>query len=78
MKFTWRSQPISSPEQEQQDLEKLKTLIDAAISDGKVTQQELKEIRIAALADGKVTPEECSLISSLILEQVKLGNLKLE
>jgi hypothetical protein len=65
-------------DQELQALAELKTLIDRALEDSKITRKELREIHAAALGDGKITNEECKLLSAMILEKVKLREIKLE
>ena len=79
--LTHLSQPVSTsslPTHELEALDELKGLIHRALEDGKITRQELNEIRSAALADGKLSAEECALYSSLILEKVKTGEIKME
>lgn len=63
---------------EADELARLKRLIDLAVEDGKITRSELNAIRSAALADGKLTVEECALMSTLILEKVKTGEITME
>ncbi len=63
---------------EADELARLKALIDLAVEDGKITRSELNAIRSAALADGKLTAEECALLSSMILEKVKTGEIRME
>jgi uncharacterized membrane protein YebE (DUF533 family) len=69
------SQPTA---QELQDLDALKALINKALADGKITRQEIHEIHAFILADGKVSDEEAILMSSMIMEKVKTGQIQME
>ncbi len=67
---------ISRPNQreltaeEQQELEKLRKIIEQATADGVITQGERDRITAAMRADGKVTFEELLLVRTLIHEKV--------
>jgi uncharacterized membrane protein YebE (DUF533 family) len=73
-----QSQPRVPTPEELQDLEKLKVLIEKAIADGKLSQQEMTAIKSQAWADGKVTPEELELYTDSILEKIRSGELEWE
>jgi uncharacterized membrane protein YebE (DUF533 family) len=64
--------------QELQDLDTLKALINQALSDGKITRQELHEIHAFILADGKISDEEAVMMSSMIMAKVKTGEIIME
>ncbi|HEY9909197.1 MAG TPA: hypothetical protein V6D18_16510 [Thermosynechococcaceae cyanobacterium] len=64
--------------EELQDLEKLRAVIERAIADGKLTQQEMAAIQSQAWADGKITAEELELYSGLILDKIRSGELEWE
>jgi hypothetical protein len=53
--------PELTPE-EQQQLIKLRELVEQALADGKLSKGEIEGIRAQLLADGKVTPEELRTI----------------
>lgn len=64
-----------SPE-ELQDLEKLQAIIDQAIADGKITEDEIAAMKSQAWADGKVTPQELHLFSQQVMEKLRRGELE--
>lgn len=76
MMKVWRSNQAELTPQEQRDLEKLRAIVERAIADGKLSQEEQQEIRAAIFADGKVTPEELTMVREIIKE--KLGEAELE
>ncbi|HEY9881029.1 MAG TPA: hypothetical protein V6D29_21395 [Leptolyngbyaceae cyanobacterium] len=57
-------------------LARLKTLVENAIADGKLTFEEMAEIRDALMADGKLTLEEMELVRDVMRQ--KLGDAPLE
>jgi uncharacterized membrane protein YebE (DUF533 family) len=75
---------ISRPNQaeltaeEQQELEKLRAIIEQASVDGVITQGERERITLAMRSDGKVTLEELELVRTLITEKVSKGELVLD
>ncbi|NCQ85734.1 MAG: hypothetical protein GPJ00_15040 [Microcystis aeruginosa W13-18] len=75
---------ISRPNQaeltaeEQQELEKLRAIIEQASVDGVITQGERERITLAMRSDGKVTLEELELVRTLITEKVTKGELVLD
>jgi uncharacterized membrane protein YebE (DUF533 family) len=75
---------ISRPNQaeltteEQQELEKLRAIIEQASVDGVITQGERERIALAMRSDGKVTLEELELVRTLITEKVTKGELVLD
>lgn len=64
--------------EEQQELENLKQVVEKAISDGVLTQEERNEITAAMKADGKVTFEELEMVRQLVCDKVASGELKAE
>ncbi len=72
---------ISHPHQreltveEQQELDKLRIIIERASADGVITRAERDRIAAAMRADGKVTLEELTLVRTLIQEKVANGEL---
>ncbi|MGD1905014.1 MAG: hypothetical protein ACFB0C_03370 [Leptolyngbyaceae cyanobacterium] len=71
-----QGQPISKAELE--DLDKLKALIERAISDGILTAAEKRSLEAAIFADGKVSPEELELMQSLVWDKLSSGELKMD
>lgn len=74
---------ISRPDQEltaeeQQELEKLRKVIEQASADGVITKNERERISMAMRTDGKVTCAELDLIRALIHEKVAKGELALD
>lgn len=64
--------------EEQQELEKLKQVVEKAISDDVLTQEERNEITAAMKADGKITFEELEMVRQLVCDKVASGELKAE
>ncbi|MCU0524990.1 MAG: hypothetical protein MUF72_09215 [Elainella sp. Prado103] len=64
-----------SPE-ELLDLQKLKVTIERAISDGKLTPEEMRQIKTLVWADGKISPQELNLISHLVTQKLQEGELE--
>jgi uncharacterized membrane protein YebE (DUF533 family) len=58
------------------DLERLRALIERAIADGRLTQQEMASIKASIATDGKVTFEELELCQELIWDKIKQGELE--
>ncbi|MBW4581477.1 MAG: TerB family tellurite resistance protein [Tildeniella nuda ZEHNDER 1965/U140] len=56
-------------------LEKLKSTIERAIADGKLTAQEMQTIKAIIWSNGKVSPEELDLVRELIHEKVANGEI---
>ncbi|QYO68379.1 hypothetical protein [Leptolyngbya sp. 7M] len=74
---------ISRPNQElsaaeQQELERLKTIIERATADGVITRAERDQISAAMRADGKVTVAELELVRTLLRAKVEQGGLTLD
>ena len=61
-----------------QSLNKLKSVIDSAIADGKVSKQDMELINHAIYADGKVLVEEMTLLRQLVRDQLDSGLLAYE
>jgi len=68
---------ILTPE-EQQELDKLKQIVEKAIADGVLTEAERNEITAAMKADGKVTFEELEMVRQLVCDKVATGELNAE
>ncbi|MBF2075123.1 MAG: hypothetical protein IGS50_15380 [Synechococcales cyanobacterium C42_A2020_086] len=62
--------------QELRDLEKLKTVILQAIADGKLTGDEMQSIQRTAWIEGKARPEELHLISIMVTQKIREGELE--
>lgn len=62
--------------EEQQELEKLKSVIQKAIADGVLTEAERDKITATMTADGKVTFEELEMVRQLVCDKVASGELK--
>jgi hypothetical protein len=64
--------------EEQQELNKLKQVVDKTMADGVLTQAERDEITAAIRADGKVTFEELEIVRRLVCDKVASGELQAE
>jgi uncharacterized membrane protein YebE (DUF533 family) len=64
--------------EESQELENLKQVIEKAIADGVLTQDERNEITAAMKADGKVTFEELEMVRQFVCDKVASGELQTE
>ena len=64
--------------EEKQHLERLKTVINNAVADGKISRKELDDIRAATFADKKVTVAELELYRKLVLDKIETGELEYE
>ncbi len=62
--------------EELEELEKLKVIIEGAISDGKLTGTEFDRIKAAIRADQKVSYEEIQLVRQLIYDKIDSGELQ--
>lgn len=62
--------------EELQDLKKLMAVLERAISDGVISQNEMKIFKARAWADGKVTPAELQLLQDMVLSKITSGELK--
>ncbi|MFB2921420.1 MULTISPECIES: hypothetical protein [Aerosakkonema] len=62
--------------EEKQHLERLKTVINNAVADGKISRKELDDIRAATYADKKVTVTELELYRKLVLDKIETGELQ--
>ncbi|PSB29464.1 TerB family tellurite resistance protein [Stenomitos frigidus] len=56
-------------------LEKLRSTIERAIADGKLTAQEMQTIKAIIWSNGKVSAEELDLVRELIHEKVASGEV---
>jgi uncharacterized membrane protein YebE (DUF533 family) len=72
------SNPRELTPQEQQELEKLRAIIERAIADGILTRYERDRISAAMRADGKVTYEELELARTLMRQKAANGELRLD
>ncbi|XGV96590.1 MAG: hypothetical protein ACAF41_28140 [Leptolyngbya sp. BL-A-14] len=61
-----------------EQLEKLKRVIEAAISDGKLSHNELEHIKHIAFPNKKLLSAELQLYSKLVLEKIDQGELEYE
>lgn len=77
MEISHPNQQELTPE-EQQELEKLRTIIDKASADGIITLGERERIATVIRADGKILREELELVRTLINEKVAKGELTLD
>lgn len=77
MEISHPNQQDLTPE-EQQELEKLRKVIERASADGVITRAERDVISSTMRADGKVTPEELNLIRTLVHEKVEKGELSFD
>jgi uncharacterized membrane protein YebE (DUF533 family) len=64
--------------EEQQELDKLRKVIEQASSDGVISKAERDRITTVMRTDGKVTYEELDLVRTLIHEKVASGELALD
>ena len=62
--------------EELKELDKLKAIIESAISDGKLTGAEFDRIKAAIGADKKVSYEEIQLVRQLIYDKIASGELE--
>lgn len=60
------------------ELENLKLVIERAVADGRISQQEISEISAVFYADGKVTFEELTLYRQLVTDKVAQGFVEFE
>jgi len=75
MKIEKPNQPPLTQE-DLQNLEKLKTLIEKCVADGYLSQAEIAMIKNFIKADGKVTTEELELCQKLIWDKIQSGELE--
>ncbi|TRU36354.1 MAG: hypothetical protein EWV50_00265 [Microcystis aeruginosa Ma_MB_F_20061100_S20] len=73
-----RPNQVELTTEEQQELEKLRSIIEQASVDGVITQGERERIALTMRSDGKVTLEELELVRTLITEKVNKGELVLD
>lgn len=62
--------------EELMDLEKLKLVVERAIADCKLSEDELRQIKAIVWADGKVTPQELNLIREIVSQKLQNGELE--
>ena len=67
-------EPIT--QEDLQNLDKLKVLIEKCVADGYLTQDELRIIKDFIRSDGKVTTEELELCQKLIWDKVQSDELE--
>jgi uncharacterized membrane protein YebE (DUF533 family) len=77
MEISHPNQQELTPE-EQQELEKLRAIIDTASADGIITLGERERVAAAMRSDGKILREELELVRTLINEKVAKGELTLD
>jgi prefoldin subunit 5 len=66
-----------SPEEIQQ-LEELQRIIEAAVSDGRLSHDELEKIKTIAFAHKKLFPAGLQLYRKLVLDKIDRGELEYE
>ena len=66
-----------SPEEIKQ-LEELRRIIEAAVSDGRLSHDELEHIENIAFAHKKLFPEGLQLYRKLVLDKIERGELEYE
>lgn len=64
--------------EEQQQLDRLKKVIEQATADGKLTQTEIERIKAVIWADGRISPEELAMVSELVKKKIASGDLAIE
>lgn len=57
------------------EIERVREIVQRAVSDRKLTRAEQDEIMAAVLADGRVSPEEQDLLKQ-IQEDIRLGKIE--
>lgn len=77
MEISHPNQQELTPEEEQ-ELEKLRAVIEKATEDGIITKGERERVAAAMRADGKILREELELVRTLINEKVAKGELTLD
>jgi uncharacterized membrane protein YebE (DUF533 family) len=75
MKVERPNQRDLTPE-EQAHLAKLRQMVEAALADGKISQDEIQNIRAYIHADRKVTVDELRTINTTIRDLLGDGNLE--
>lgn len=61
--------------EELQSLQKLHTIIDRAIADGRISKYEMEQIDRSIYADGKVFVEELTMVRQLVKDKIDDGSL---
>jgi uncharacterized membrane protein YebE (DUF533 family) len=64
--------------EEQQELEKLRAIVESATAEGILTRYERDRISAAMRMDGKVTVEELEMVRTLMQEKAAKGELQLD
>ncbi|MGP1385635.1 MAG: hypothetical protein ACTS2F_18875 [Thainema sp.] len=64
--------------QEQEQLDKLKAVIERATADGKLTSAESETIQKLIRADHQISVEELGLVRELITNQIQQGKLVID
>ena len=72
---TESSNAPARPLEDAKHLEKLRSTIERAIADGKLTAQEMQTIKAIIWSNGKVSAEELDLVRELIHEKVASGEV---
>ena len=72
------NRPHAQPptQEELQDLDKLRTILEQAIADGIVTEAEVKLYKTQAWKDGRISAEELTLYQELVLSKITSGELR--
>lgn len=74
----WRPEPSQPSPEDLQQLDRLRSVINAAVADGKISGAEMVAIRAQASSDGKVTVAELELYRKLVTEKLATGELEYE
>ncbi len=72
----YRPQPAASPPETLAELTRLKTVIERAIADGRISADETAQIKRQIAADGLVTFQELELYRQLVLDKIASGELE--
>lgn len=64
--------------EEQQQLDRLKQVIEQVTADGKLTQVEIERIKAVVWSDKVVSPEELEVITKMVREKIASGELAVE
>lgn len=74
MEISYPNMKDLSPE-EQNNLERLKSVIEKSVADGVLTIQEFEQIAAVMRKNHHITPQELQLVRTLIREKINRGEL---
>ena len=77
MQFEHFSAEELSPEEIKQ-LEKFRRMIEAAVSNGRISHYELERLKKIIFANKKIIPAAIHLYSTLVLDKIEQGELEYE